>query len=80
MSEELEQPKLFKLLDDFIIAEKLMQSLEKKTASPAFEQKIRASFLQINSLIDIELHKICDNAPTIEENEDGTSEATSGSL
>lgn len=80
MKEEKEkETKLFKLLEDFIIAEKLIASLDSKATSSPFEQKIRASFLQINSLIDIELHRICDNAPT-KENEDGTSEATSGSL
>ena len=72
---------LFKLLDDFIIAEKVIQSMEKKPVKqPLFEQKVRASFLQINDLIDIKLHEICDNAPTTSDNDEGTSEATSGSL
>jgi hypothetical protein len=71
--------KLFKLLEDFMTAEKIIKSFEKKKpTSEAFEQKIRASYLQISNLIDVELDNICDKAPPYTlKDEPGTDETTS---
>ncbi len=63
-----EEPlKVFKLLNDYLTAENMLASFKAKQPSPEFEKKIKTSFTTICDLIDVELDKICDNAPAIEE-------------
>lgn len=71
-----EPPVLFKLLEDFLIAEKIIHSFEKTKPSEKFENSVRTAYLQVNNMLDIELDKICDQAPPIDNNDSGTNEAT----
>jgi hypothetical protein len=58
MKPEHTEPRLFKLLDDFMIAEKMMKKCDAVGKKDIFYQKIKASFLQIDELINIELDKM----------------------
>lgn len=81
MNDKAESPKIFKLLEDFLIAEKVMKSFETKKPTRIFEDKVRASYIHISTMLDKELDLICSGAPAIERNDDsGTSETTSGCL
>ena len=71
-----EQPILFKLLDDFFMAQKVIKSFEQKKPSEKFENDVRTAYLQVNNMIDIELDKLCDLAPPIEPNEPGNETTT----
>lgn len=72
MKPKQEPPRIFKLLDDFITAQLIIDSFSIKQPSETFENKIRTTYTSINDQLDIELDKICDQAPPITLNESGT--------
>ncbi len=54
-----QEPKIFKLLDDFLVADKMLRKYDSEgTQNPVFYQKLKDSFVQINELLDVELAKL----------------------
>ena len=60
--------KMFKLFDDFLIAEKIL-SQSKPTDDSDFKRKVQKSFDKIQEQLDIELDKIAANAPEFNKSE-----------